>query len=107
VGLVDGADRVVVGPDRTAREQVAMRPMTATGLPWTVHAFNTDAGSATSFTARGRAIVIALSAIVLRVLGGGYLIGRAVVRELHVARLQADFLFRRLARVPDQRGPVG
>jgi signal transduction histidine kinase len=91
-GLVDGANRVVVGPDRTAREAVAVRPMTATGLPWTVHAFNTDAGSPTSFTARGRAIVIALCAIVLLVIGGSYLIGRAVVRELHVARLQADFV---------------
>ncbi len=92
LGLVDSAHRVVVGPERTAREAVAMRPMTATGLPWTVHAFNTVSGSPPSFTTRGQAIVIALSAVVLLVIGGSYLIGRAVVRELHVARLQADFV---------------
>jgi signal transduction histidine kinase len=95
LGLVDGAGRAVVGPERTPREAVAaIRPMTVTGLPWTVHAFEavTVAPSQAWFTPRGRVIATALSAIVLLIIGGSYLIGRAVVREHQVARLQSDFV---------------
>ncbi len=60
--------------------------------PWTVHAIsNGDAGdSAVSF--RSRFVMAGLFTIALLVVGGSYLIGRAVARELSVARLESDFV---------------
>ena len=48
--------------------------------------------SAGLFTPRSQVVLAGLSAIVLLITGGSYLIGRAVVRELRVARLQSDFV---------------
>jgi signal transduction histidine kinase len=70
-----------------------LRPASATGLPWDLYAVSNDAvEGGIAFSARSRLVVGAVGAIALLVLGGSYLIGRAVSRELAVARLQSDFV---------------
>lgn len=61
-----------------------------TGLPWTI--LLKDAGPSDGERARGRLWQAGFAALVLLVGAGTYLIGRAVSRELAVARLQSDFV---------------
>jgi signal transduction histidine kinase len=71
----------------------AMRLGPNTGLPWTLYVTsNDDAIKNRVFTLRSQIVLAGLMAIALLVLGGSYLIGRAVFRELAVARLQSDFV---------------
>ena len=66
------------------------RPSSDTGLPWDVIVAT---GSAASVGSNRRlAILIGLGFLVLLVVAGGYVMARAVSRELAVARLQSDFV---------------
>ncbi len=116
IAVADADGRIVAG-DGVPDGDFSVRLGPATGLPWTVYATSAGDPSAGAFTTSW--IVIAgLSAIVL-VTGGSYLIGRSVMRELRVARLQSDFVsavshefrtpltsMRQIARVA-RRGPRG
>jgi signal transduction histidine kinase len=66
------------------------RAASETRLPWDVLVST----SATSSIGSNRrlAILIGLGFLVLLVIAGGYVVGRAVSRELAVARLQSDFV---------------
>ena len=91
ITVADADGRVVVGdgvPDR----DYSVRLGSSTGLPWTVYATSAGDPSAGAFTVRSQMVFAGLSAIVLLVTGGSYLIGRSVMRELRVARLQSDFV---------------
>lgn len=68
------------------------RSAAETGLPWTV--FVEPAGPTASGIFAGRRTVwlAALGIIALLVVSGTYVVGRAVSRELAVARLQSDFV---------------
>jgi signal transduction histidine kinase len=66
------------------------RPSSDTGLPWDV--FVTPGRVAPVGSNRRLAILIGLGFLVVLVVAGGYVIARAVSRELAVARLQSDFV---------------
>jgi two-component system phosphate regulon sensor histidine kinase PhoR len=86
-------DRLLHGAAPPAGAPVTRRAASATGLPWTVVAGNTDlAGDLRGSVQRRRLIVVGLGALGLLVVASSYLIGRAVSRELEVARLQSDFV---------------
>jgi signal transduction histidine kinase len=91
--ILDERERVVHGAAPLAGQPQTRRPASATGLPWTVVAVTIDlAGELQAFTQRRRLVVTGLVAVGLLVVAAGYLIGRAVSRELAVARLQSDFV---------------
>jgi signal transduction histidine kinase len=91
ITLTDADGRVVFGPDVAQREYSA-RVSSATALPWTIYASSGHGNSHGLFTARGKVVIAGLAAMALLVVGGSYLIGRAVIRELRVAELQSQFV---------------
>ena len=93
IALLGERDRLFHGTAPPAGAPVTRRPASATGLPWTIVASNTDLeGDLRGSTQRRRLIVVGLGALGLLVVASSYLIGRAVSRELEVARLQSDFV---------------
>jgi signal transduction histidine kinase len=85
------ASRPVFGVVPVASDtETLVRPFTQTGLPWDVTVgTRSDASIGSS---RRLAILLGLGFLILLVVAGGYVIGRAVSRELAVARLQSDFV---------------
>jgi len=93
IAILDDKDRVLHGSAPLAEQPQTRRLAAATGLPWTVIAASTDvAGELRAFTQRRQLIVTGLGALALLIVATSYLIGRAVSRELAVARLQSDFV---------------
>jgi signal transduction histidine kinase len=93
VTIVDEEGRVLHGPIAKTAQPRSRRLSLATGLPWTVLAASTDvAEELRAFTQRRRLIITGLAALGLLIVAASYLIGRAVSRELAVARLQSDFV---------------
>jgi len=89
-----GADaRLAFGsPDRLVKP-VAMQAMTDTGLPWTVRVSSADPAKFPSLLTRSRRTVFGGLAVVgMMIVVGGFLVARALGRELAVARLQSDFV---------------
>jgi tetratricopeptide (TPR) repeat protein/anti-sigma regulatory factor (Ser/Thr protein kinase) len=78
------------------REEAANNPPflgPETGLPWNIYASSSPGSPASdTFSRRSQLVIAGVGAIALLVLGGSYLIGRAVARELAVARQQSDFV---------------
>jgi signal transduction histidine kinase len=64
----------------------------ATGLPWIVQATDTDENAEAALRTRRGVLVSSLGVLLLLILTGGLFIGRAVARDLAVARLQSDFV---------------
>ena len=87
--LADSEGRTVLGQAPPARE-VAIRAAAATRLPWTFQLF---AGIPSQSVSPRRQLLLWVFAILGVVLSAGtYFILRAISRELHVARLQSDFV---------------
>jgi signal transduction histidine kinase len=93
VVLTDGDAHAVLGdPGRLTRPQ-AMRSAADTGLPWTLRVASEDPAADLAASAGQRRVILGgLGLVGLLVLLGGYLVTRAVSRELAVARLQTDFV---------------
>ena len=71
---------------------MSRRPAADTGLPWTVLVEATRGARATAFGGRRALWLAGLAIIAVLVVSGTYVVGRAVSRELAVARLQSDFV---------------
>jgi signal transduction histidine kinase len=93
IAILDDKDRVLHGSAPLAEQPQTRRLAAATGLPWTVVAASADVeGELRAFTQRRQLMVMGLGALSLLIVAASYLIGRAVSRELAVARLQSDFV---------------
>lgn len=93
IALADSEGHPVLRSGETPAGQHSVRLGSATSLPWTLYAIsNSRLAPGDVFTVRNRLVIAGLFAIALLVAGGSYLIGRAVARELAVARLQSDFV---------------
>ncbi|MFN7933727.1 MAG: HAMP domain-containing sensor histidine kinase [Bryobacteraceae bacterium] len=88
LALTDSEGRTVLGDAKAPVTQQAVRTASTTRLPWTVHAVSlrdVDSG-------RSPLLMAAVVMMAVLILGSGYLAYRAVSRELHVAKLQSDFV---------------
>jgi signal transduction histidine kinase len=93
VALVDQESHPVVGEPGRLQSPVATRPAADTGLPWTLRLASVDPGrELASLSSRRTLAVAGLALVGVLVLFGGYLVERALARELAAARLQADFV---------------
>ncbi len=91
VALSDAAGAPVAGVlDGTGRQ--AIRTLSDTRLPWTVHARIASAGATRSGVTRSGLITGGLGVMLLFLIAASYFIGRAVKQEMDLARLQADFV---------------
>ncbi len=93
LALSDAEGRHVQAPLPAAAKPQVVRAASDTKLPWTVYAAIVDAGFESGrFSVRRRLLLAGLALMVLVVLAASYFIGRAVTRELEVARLQSEFV---------------
>jgi len=93
VALVDREAHPVFGEPGRLRSPVVVRPAADTGLPWTLRVASADpARELASLSGRRKMTLAGLALLGVLVLAGGYLVERAVARELAAARLQADFV---------------
>jgi signal transduction histidine kinase/predicted negative regulator of RcsB-dependent stress response len=93
LALTDADGHQVLGNGAGTASPQALRTAAATQLPWTLHVVSTDARlSLGELTGRRSLWLGSLLVLGLLVLVGSYFIGRAVLRELEVARLQSDFV---------------
>lgn len=91
--LTDAEERAVLGHPEAPVSRQSLRTASATRLPWTVHAISTGDGfGAGEMSGRSRMLLAAIAMMAMLVFGGGYLVNRAISRELTVARLQTDFV---------------
>jgi signal transduction histidine kinase len=93
IALTDPESHVVFGaPGRLSKAQVIARAAD-TGPPWTVRVASADPSKVPSVLARNRRMLVGGLAVVgLLISVGGFLVARALARELAVARLQSDFV---------------
>ena len=61
-------------------------------LPWTVHAISADDDSILDLSVQAKAVLIGIALMGVFVVGGAYVINRAMLRELRVARMQSEFV---------------
>jgi signal transduction histidine kinase len=93
MALLGERGRVIHGSAPASGSPETRRLASATGLPWTIVAWNADLeADLRGSVQRRRLIVVGLGALALLVVAASYLIGRAVSRELAAARLQSDFV---------------
>jgi signal transduction histidine kinase len=92
VALMDAEGKVIHGQRSPDASSESLRVASATGLPWTVVVANADVEADLQFAQRRRLMMAGLTALALLVIAGTYLIGRAMSRELAIARLQSDFV---------------
>lgn len=93
IALTDAQEHPVMGQVEQQRASYSVRLPSATALPWTIYSISISGIAAgNNFSSRSRIVIAGVFAIALFVIGGSYLIARAVGRELAVARLQSNFV---------------
>jgi signal transduction histidine kinase len=93
IALVDAEGNAVHGQRQPDVSPESLRVSSVTDLPWTVVVANADVeAERDEFAHRREMMMGGLAALALLVIAGSYLIGRALSRELAVARLQSDFV---------------
>jgi signal transduction histidine kinase len=88
--LTDANGRTVLGHPDVPLARQSVRPASATQLPWTVHAI--DEAEPSRLSGRTRLLLGGIGFMAVIVLSGGYVINRALLREVRVAQLQSDFV---------------
>jgi signal transduction histidine kinase len=91
VALTDTEGRIVMGDPRVSLERQSSRNLSASDLPWTVHVIERDVPPV-SLSRQAMVMLAALGVMMCVVGAGGYVVTRALARELRVARLQSDFV---------------
>jgi signal transduction histidine kinase len=92
LALTDADGRTAVGRPRGGPDRQSVRTASVTNLPWTVHAIDAGAVPTGSLSRQARLMLAALVVMMLAVAAGGYVTTRSLVREMHVSRLQSDFV---------------
>ena len=93
IALVDAQGRPVLGRAPGSDNRSSVRLASATQLPWTLQAFTRpDSPAVATFRTRRRLLLSGLCVAALLLAAGSYFVGRAVARELAVARQQSDFV---------------
>jgi signal transduction histidine kinase len=93
VALISADGQYLWGSRRAASVRGAIRLASATQLPWTVQVYSpATSQELEALRARRRLLIGGMCALVALILTGGWFVGRAVTRELAVARLQSDFV---------------
>jgi signal transduction histidine kinase len=89
LGMSDAAGEVVV-PIPAGAVNPVVRTSVETGLPWTLHA--AAVGPLPAAAAPRTLLLAGIGALALLLAAGAFFIGRAITRELEVARMQSDFV---------------
>lgn len=86
--VAEGGERIVSTLER-ATSSAALRP-SSTSLPWTIEVAAAEAGP--SVATRRQFLVAGIGVLSVLILGGAWVVGRSVTRELEAARVKSDFV---------------
>jgi signal transduction histidine kinase len=93
VTLVDAEGHRVRSADNGGHGPEVLRTAIDARLPWTVRVASADPDQELALLAgRRRMLLAGVASLALLILGGGYLVARAVQREQAAARLQTEFV---------------
>jgi signal transduction histidine kinase len=93
LALVDGQSHVVAGAPQQLAGPVVVRRPADSGLPWTLRIASADPAKELALLSGSRRLALGgLILLGILILTGGYLVERALARELAAVRLQADFV---------------
>lgn len=92
IRLTDDDEHAVLGQAPTDGSSQAIRLKSSSGLPWTVHAVDTQSTGTPDLTGRTRFMLSIIAVMTALVLVGGYVVHRSAMRESQVARLQSEFV---------------
>lgn len=92
LALSDADGHPVLGDSRASPDRQAVRTVSATTLPWTVHAIEGGAAPAPTLSRQAALMLAALGVMMLAVAAGGYATTRSIAREIRVSRLQSEFV---------------
>lgn len=87
----DGRVSVESGRD-SGSARPSIRLLSTTLLPWTVQVSSPDASDATASRQTRTLLLTGLGVVLLLLVVGGVIVGRAITRELRLARMQSDFV---------------
>ena len=90
--LSDAEGRAVLGQPSVPMARQSVRTQSVTQLPWTLHAIDTTTGTPPTLTAPTRLMLAAVCLMVAVVIASGYVVNRAVSREIKVAQFQSEFV---------------
>jgi signal transduction histidine kinase len=90
--LADTEGRPVLGALAGAPSRWSMRSGAAMQLPWTVYAISAADDSVLDLSLQAKAVLSGIALMGLVVVAGAYVINRAMLRELRVARMQSEFV---------------
>jgi two-component system phosphate regulon sensor histidine kinase PhoR len=91
--MADVNGTVVVGKLPAPAPERVIRTAAETGLPWTLAAApGTNWSADAAATERQRLVTLGVALVVMAVVAGAWITGRAMHRELEAARLQAEFV---------------
>jgi signal transduction histidine kinase len=90
--LTDAEGRAVLGRPDSPLSMQSVRAASVTQLPWTVHVISRAAGAERGLSSQTKLMLAGIVVMGLVAGAAGYLINRAITRELRVARLQSDFV---------------
>lgn len=90
--LTDTDGRPVLGALAGVSSRRSVRSGAAMQLPWTVHAISAADDSILDLSLQAKAVLSGIVLMGVFVVGGAYVINRAMLRELRVARMQSEFV---------------
>jgi signal transduction histidine kinase len=90
--LTDADGQAVLGRTDSAPSMQSARAAASTQLPWTVHTISRTNNLARGLSSQTKLVLTGIVGMAVLAMAGGYLINRAILRELRVARLQSDFV---------------
>ena len=100
-GLRDGPKAVALGPRGVplsgdvrpeSPDSVVLASASDTGLPWSLQLSGPESSVLDESAERMRLLTVGLGAVIVLVVGGGYMLWRVMRRELEVSRLQTEFV---------------
>lgn len=92
LALTDERSHSVFGPPVAQADVHELRAAAVTRLPWDVYAITEGGVSVPALSAQARVVLGGVGVMILVVVASGYVVNRAVVREMRVAQLQSDFV---------------
>ena len=91
--LIDTQGQAIWGTRQSDKFPLVLRASLDTGLPWSVRISSENSTEERSaFLFRRKLLIGAMAMIMVVLTADGYAICRAVLHEMHVARLQSDFV---------------